>query len=343
MLPVLVIVMLYQRFMSTSGAIPIKRSKGKLVFLGTATAYAIYSYYNYVDAKKKESVYEIPAYKLALYRLFPFNASSCVAGAFSSLNIPSALRYPLYTAYATVFGCNVSECAPLNEFPTFNSFFSRTLVPGARPIDKEAALVSPADAKIISLGRLNTANNEDGLYPDQIKGIRYPLRKLLGVRNDIDLSISRKKPLYYCTMYLSPGDYHRFHNPVDGLKVDSHVHIRGEALSVCPWALKLVPGLFTLNERCVIEGSWRHGKVYMVPVGAANVRSIRLNDSIISPNGGKLAKGSELGHFEMGSSVVLVFEAPEDFEWKAQAGDRIKVGESLGNTKSKNSWFSYIF
>ena len=72
----------------------------------------------------------------------------------------------------------------------------------------------------------------------------------------------------------------------------------------------------------------------MVPVGATNVGTI-LIDRL--PNE-YIKKGEEVGHFRMGSSLVLVFEAPEGFEWTAKPGERIQVGQSLGRVKSKSYW-----
>lgn len=38
-----------------------------------------------------------------------------------------------------------------------------------------------------------------------------------------------------------------------------------------------------------------------------------------------------MGGFYLGSTVVLVFEAPSNFEFKLTAGQRIKMGEALGD------------
>lgn len=43
-----------------------------------------------------------------------------------------------------------------------------------------------------------------------------------------------------------------------------------------------------------------------------------------------LSKGEEVGGFKLGSTVVLVFEAPDNFEFNLQVGQKIKMGESLG-------------
>lgn len=47
--------------------------------------------------------------------------------------------------------------------------------------------------------------------------------------------------------------------------------------------------------------------------------------------GKPLRPGDEMGGFYLGSTVVLVFEAPSNFEFKLTAGQRIKMGEALGD------------
>lgn len=43
-----------------------------------------------------------------------------------------------------------------------------------------------------------------------------------------------------------------------------------------------------------------------------------------------LRKGEEVGGFKLGSTVVLVFEAPESFRFTLEVGQKIQMGESLG-------------
>ncbi len=44
-------------------------------------------------------------------------------------------------------------------------------------------------------------------------------------------------------------------------------------------------------------------------------------------------KGDRIGEFRMGSSVVLIFEAPSNFEFARKNGSVVKYGESLGELK----------
>ena len=191
--------------------------------------------------------------------------------------------------------------------------------------------------------------------------------------------------LYYVVIYLAPGDYHRFHSPVSWV-VESRRHFAGELFSVSPYLQRTLPGLFTLNERVVLLGRWRWGFFSLTPVGATNVGSIKINfDSELRTNsltadtaaaraaalaaqrgepysgfveatyrqasrtlgGHPLQRGEEMGGFQLGSSIVLVFEAPmgtrRSFDagwgggereggwtWTIEKGQRVKVGEKLG-------------
>ncbi|KAJ3001532.1 UNVERIFIED_CONTAM: phosphatidylserine decarboxylase 1, partial [Siphonaria sp. JEL0065] len=127
-----------------------------------------------------------------------------------------------------------------------------------------------------------------------------------------------------------------------------------ELLSVSPWIVAQIRNLFIINERVSLSGQWKHGFFSMIPVGATNVGSIIINfdeqlqtntpdiPSTTFPIGtyseksftGKdkvvLKRGEEVGGFKLGSTIVLVFEAPENFEFAYQDGDIVKMGTRLG-------------
>lgn len=196
--------------------------------------------------------------------------------------------------------------------------------------------------------------------------------------------------LYYIVVYLAPGDYHRFHSPVSWV-VESRRHFAGELYSVSPYLVRTLPGLFTLNERVVLLGKWRYGFFSYTPVGATNVGSIIINfdrelrtNSLLTDTladraaqqaqargepysgyseatytsaspvlgGHALMKGEEMGGFQLGSTIVMVFEAPKGrrptfdegweiggrggrgrkggWRWCVEKGRQVKVGERLG-------------
>ncbi|KAG5652830.1 hypothetical protein H0H81_003454 [Sphagnurus paluster] len=165
--------------------------------------------------------------------------------------------------------------------------------------------------------------------------------------------------LFFSVIYLAPGDYHRFHSPTAWV-VEKRRHFVGELYSVSPYMAKRLENLFVLNERVALLGRWKHGFFSMVPVGATNVGSIKINFdqalrtnvrgrppppgtyseavySAASPvlNGQPLIAAQEMGGFCLGSTIVLVFEAPEDFEFAVQAGQKVKVGQRLGDVAEK--------
>ncbi|KRX24805.1 Succinate dehydrogenase [ubiquinone] flavoprotein subunit, mitochondrial [Trichinella nelsoni] len=59
-----------------------------------------------------------------------------------------------------------------------------------------------------------------------------------------------------------------------------------------------------------------------------------LSDLSYSP-GYDTEKGRKMGDFRLGSSVVLIFEAPADFHFSVSSGQRIKYGEMLGDINSQ--------
>lgn len=128
----------------------------------------------------------------------------------------------------------------------------------------------------------------------------------------------------------------------------------GELFSVSPYFVKLLKNLFVLNERVVLMGKWKHGFFSMTPVGATNVGSIKINfDEALRTNrkedlatgtytevsyksaskrlGGKpVCRGEEVGGFYLGSTVVLVFEAPSNFKFTLEHGQKVKMGQAIG-------------
>lgn len=222
------------------------------------------------------------------------------------------------------------------------------------------------------------SDQSTGASPTSVSEVRADLA--LGEKPWYEL-LSSEHPtaLYYVVIYLAPGDYHRFHSPTNWV-VERRRHFAGELYSVSPYLQRTLPGLFTLNERVVLLGRWRWGFFSYVPVGATNVGSIKVNfDRELRTNslttdtaadraaeeaaargepysgfseatyetaspvlqGHALRRGEEMGGFQLGSTIVLVFEAPSGKEdeqgqvrggwhWKVDKGQKVKMGQALG-------------
>ncbi len=101
-----------------------------------------------------------------------------------------------------------------------------------------------------------------------------------------------------------------------------------------------MPGLLTRNERFVGHFDTEFGKAAMIMVGATFVGHMRMSFTALASNEGQpasgrveisggrdLRRGDEFGVFEMGSTVVLVFEE-SGFEPIGELGRKIRMGEA---------------
>lgn len=226
----------------------------------------------------------------------------------------------------------------LEDFPSFNAFFTRALKPEARPVDAAAnSLVSPVDGQVSQAGLI------DNTSLLQAKGHDFTLEALLG---DAGLA-AQFAGGSYATLYLSPRDYHRIHMPLDG-RLQRMIHIPGRLFSVNQATTRAVPGLFARNERIVSLFATPAGPMALVMVGAIFVGSMdtvwsgtvtpaerRLTDwryEAPAEAGVRLAKGEEMGRFNMGSTVILVF-AKDRIRWEdaLKPDAPVRVGERIGN------------
>jgi phosphatidylserine decarboxylase len=225
-------------------------------------------------------------------------------------------------------------------YPTFNAFFTRSLRPEVRPLASEPdAVLCPADGALSQSGRIV----EGRLF--QAKGKEYSLDELLG--GDAGWASRFRDGTFY-TVYLSPRDYHRVHMPLAGT-VRRMIHVPGRLFSVNDFSAQLVPRLFARNERvvCLFEGE--AGPIAVILVGAIFVGGMETvwAGEVTPASGGirtwsyapeevvSLHKGAEMGRFNMGSTVILLFPAGKVAQDTGLTpGDPVHVGQRIGRVTS---------
>lgn len=226
--------------------------------------------------------------------------------------------------------------------PNFNSFFTRALKPSARPIAGEAnAIACPVDGAVSEAGVI------DGDKLFQAKGAYYSVTSLLGGSEERALPFMGG---HFATLYLSPRDYHRIHMPLQG-ELEEMVYVPGELFSVSPRTARTVPRLFARNERVVTIFQTPCGPMAMVLVGAMFVANIEtVWAGVVAPRGERdilswgyrhrhadtpailLEKGAEMGRFNMGSTVILLF-GPGAMDWAndLKPGSTVRMGQRIGS------------
>ena len=224
-------------------------------------------------------------------------------------------------------------------YPDFNSFFTRALRPGIRPLPRDrGAVVSPADGRVSQFGSIR----DDTLM--QAKGLHYSLSRLLGGNADRGSEFEGGR---FLTIYLAPGDYHRVHMPLAG-SLRKMVHVPGRLFSVGARSTVRVPNLFARNERVVSIFDHEFGPVAIVLIGALCVggieqvwsglvtpprgHRIEVHDYRSGPESVTLGQADEMGRFNMGSTVVVLFGPTLRLEWASglEPGHSLKVGERIG-------------
>ncbi|KAF3448312.1 hypothetical protein FNV43_RR09025 [Rhamnella rubrinervis] len=375
-----------------------------LLMLGALHARRLYDDKKVEEAREKgiESEFQ-PDVKASFLRLLPLCTISRCWGYLACAEIPVWLRPHVYRAWAQAFHSNLEEAAlPLEGYASLREFFVRTLKEGCRPIDPDTqCLVSPVDGTVLRYGELKGA----GAMIEQVKGFSYSVSSLLGASPflpmvaEVDTDGERSEPensstenskkswwrvslaspkcwdplpacpvkgLFYCVIYLNPGDYHRIHSPADW-NILVRRHFSGHLFPMNERATRTIRNLYIENERVVLEGLWPEGFMAIAAVGATNIGSIELliepelrtnqprkkllqaeppEERLYEPEGVgmMLKKGDEVAAFNMGSTVVLVFQAPvvnkdssSEFKFCIRRGDKIRVGEALGRWQDSSS------
>ncbi len=222
-----------------------------------------------------------------------------------------------------------------DDYPNFASFFTRRLKSTSRPIiEGPSRIASPVDGTVSQAGKINHYS----LF--QAKGHTYNLVDLLGGKTSLADQFYDGE---FSTLYLAPKDYHRVHMPLRGTLKET-VYIPGTLFSVNQQTTQSVSELFTRNERLVCIFSTDIGSMAVILVGAMLVSGIetvwssdfsaRTAFEKTYEKGIRLEKGAELGHFNMGSTVILLFPN-NTAEWCAhlKENETVKMGSLIGHVR----------
>ena len=272
----------------------------------------------------------------ALFYVMPHHAVSRVVYFITRLRgpqVPIMIKW-----FVQKYGVNMDDAeeSEIGYYQTFNEFFTRPLKDNIRPVAAGAnTLACPCDGTVSQAGSVRAGAIL------QAKGRGYSVLELLGGDKTMAAQFADGR---FATIYLAPHDYHRLHMPLEANMIRM-IHVPGRLFSVAEWTVAEIPRLFARNERLACYFETSAGPMVMVLVGAINVAAIEtVWSGLVTPPRGKkiseydyshtrkeIAKGAEMGRFNMGSTVILL--TGSNVEWLAHisAGQPVKMGQLIGH------------
>ena len=269
---------------------------------------------------------------VSMLSMVPKNRTARWMGAGARLRLPRFAHKALVRWFVWKYNVDLSESqGEIEDFESLAQFFVRALKPGVRPIaDEPSVIVSPVDGAAHTFGLI-----EDGMFL-QAPGIPCPVEELVG---------PTLAPVFegghFAVIYLAPPDYHRVHSPTSGT-INALDYRPGKLWPVFPSATRKVEALFARNERLVFDMQTDAGRCALVMVGAFGVGRIgNVIDEDRTNTGGiaalrqvepprEIGRGEELGRFELGSTVILLFE-PGRIKWRMEHGQTLRLGRPIGD------------
>lgn len=211
---------------------------------------------------------------------------SKIGGKVLSLSISCCIVKP----FIKLNHIDISDCEN-KKYTSFNDFFTRKLIDGARRVCEDAnSVIAPCD------GRLTVYPiTDDGLFT--VKHTGYSLKELLKSEK-----LAKRYQGGTLWMYrLCVDDYHRYIYPVDARK-SKNVHIPGVFHTVNPVANDIYP-IYKENTReyCLLKTETA-GTFLQMEVGALMVGKIENNCTRES----MVKRGDEKGYFAFGGSTIII-------------------------------------
>lgn len=299
----------------------------------------------------------------ALLYLLPKNTISRAAGRFAGVAWPAVIQRAELRLFARFAGVDLEEAAePIEAYPTLQAFFTRALRPAARPIEgDENELISPCD------GTWGAAGPIDGGTLVQVKGRTYRVRDLLGDVDRADrfeggfFATFYLSPRDYHRFHVPTAGWIRRVDywpgalwPVNRIGLEGVDGLFARNERICAYLEpEIEPDrhagrLAALNDSFEVVAADSNGDlaaaIALVAVGATMVGSVRLSFNELATNrpragatrlelgakGPRFARGDEWGHFEFGSTIVMLVP-PETFQIQVKPpGTALRLGESIG-------------
>ncbi|HEX2492896.1 MAG TPA: archaetidylserine decarboxylase [Steroidobacter sp.] len=252
------------------------------------------------------------------------------------------IRRMLLRAFLNGYNVEMAEAVESDPYAyrSFNAFFTRALKPGVRPVEADpAVIVSPVDGALSQCGDLK----DDLLL--QAKGRYYSLEELLAQDRE---AVAAYRGGSFACIYLAPFNYHRIHMPCAGT-VRSNLYVPGELFSVNASTARAVPRVFARNERLICDFETPFGRMAVILVGAlfvGSMETVHCGEINPPPRGRKAPrlidagvgrafdKAEELGRFNMGSTVVLLFQK-DRIEWGRSLTPQaaLRLGRAIGRAR----------
>lgn len=266
--------------------------------------------------------------------MIPKKPVARLMGRSARISLPRFFHRLLIRYFIWKYDVNLEECqGEIEDFNSLSDFFIRKLKEGRRVVDiTENAIVSPVDGRVHAFG-----NIKNGIFFQSAEQ-NGAVAELLG--GDAEHFNSAKYHNgSFAIIYLSPQDYHRVHLHKEGA-LQSVRYAPGKLWPVFPAATRKIPHLFDRNERLVF--SFSHGAKTSISalIGAFGVGRMTTDWSEVITNTGTpaeekifkeppfLERSAEIGRFELGSTVVLIFE-DADLNWKLQKGEKVQLGQQI--------------
>lgn len=225
------------------------------------------------------------------------------------------------------------------SYASFNEFFTRELRADARTVASGVnEIACPVDGSVSQIGAI------DALRIVQAKGHDYSIEEMLGGSG---ARASQFSGGHFATLYLAPKDYHRIHMPLRG-RLREMIYVPGRLFGVNTRTACVVPGLFARNERVICIFDTAAGPMALILVGALFVASMETvwAGVVTSPSQTAirtwdysntdaapiiLERGEEMGRFNMGSTVIVLFGA-DRIRWNPSlsAGAVTQMGQVIG-------------